>query len=258
MLKSKFVQGLMVASAVAMLAACSSDGSSSLGGSGPGGGGGGGLLTTLSTPQLGITGDGGATDAIGLAALTDPILGTDGLLGGGSDGEIGGKIPAGALEPLSSQLAPIADQIAGALPLGMVTGQLPTLGVDGKGGLVQDITGQDLLTGIVGSTGVVGGLLGGGNAGQLGDIVPPGTIPALPGISDGGGGPLAALTSAIPGGGNADVLGQLQNLPGLTQTLVGGAAASDPQKLLGTVTGVVTDPGALTGVLSQLTKVGAK
>lgn len=258
MLKSKFVQSLMVASAVAMLAACSSDGSSSLGGSGPGGGGGGGLLTTLSTPQLGITGEGGATDAIGLAALTDPILGTDGLIGGGKDGEIGGKIPADALKPLSSQLAPIAGQIADALPLDMITSQLPSLGVTGKDGLIQDAIGQDALGAVVGSTGVVGKLLGGGSAGQLGSTVPPGTIPAIPGLTGGSGGPLDALTSAIPGGGNADVLGQLQNLPGLVQTVVGGAAASDPQKLLGTVTGAVTDPGALTGLVSQLTKVGAK
>ena len=254
MLKSKFVQSLMVASAVAMLAACSSDGSSGIGSKGGGGGG----LTTLTTPQLGITGEGGATEAVGLAALTDPILGTDGLLGGGGDGEIGGAIPADQLEPLSSQLSPVAGQLADALPLGMVTSQLPALGVDGTGGLVQDLTGQDLLTGIVGSTGVVGGLLGGGNDGPLGSIVPPGTIPSLPGTGSGDGGPLDALTSVIPGGGNADVLGQLQNLPGLAQTLVGGAAASDPQKLLGTVTGVVTDPGALTGLLSQVTKLGAK
>lgn len=253
MLKSKFVQSLMVASAVAMLAACSSDGSSGIGGSGGGEG-----LSTLTTPQLGITGEGGATEAVGLAALTDPILGTDGLLGGGGDGQIGGALPADQLEPLSSQLSPVAGQLADALPLGMITGQLPGLGVDGTGGLVQDLTGQDLLTGIVGSTGVVGGLLGGGNDGPLGSIVPPGTIPSLPGTGAGDGGPLDALTSAIPGGGNADVLGQLQNLPGLAQTLVGGAAASDPQKLLGTVTGAVTDPGALTGLLSQVTKVGAK
>lgn len=261
MLKSKFVQGLLVTTALTLLAACSSDGNSGLGG------GGGGGVSTLSTPQLGLTGDGGATEALGIASLTDPILGSDGLLGGGDGGEVGGQIPADQLTPLSSQLSPVADQIAGALPLDTVTSQIPALGVDGENGLVQDITGQDPLTGIVGTTGVVGSLLGGGNDGQLGDIVPAGTVPSLPGgdstdplaaltsLTDGT--PLAAVTGAIPGTGSTDLLGQVQNVPALAQTIVGGAAASDPQDLIGTVTGAVTDPSTLTSLVSQVTSAAS-
>jgi hypothetical protein len=262
MLKSKFVQGLLLTSALTLLAACSSDGNSGLGG----GGGGSGGLSTLSAPELGVTGDGGATEALGVAALTDPILGTDGVLGGGGDGEVGGQIPADQLEPLSSQTGPVAEQIAAAVPLDMVTSQLPDLGVNGEDGLVQDLSGQDPLTGIVGSTGVVGSLLGGGNDGQLGDIVPAGTVPSLPGGGDdplaalsglAEGTPLEALTNVIPVGGNADVLGQLQNAPALAQTLVGGAASSDPQDILGSVTGAA-NPETLTSLVSQVTSAAGQ
>lgn len=222
---------LLATSAMALLAACASDGSSGLGG---GGGGGGGGVTAV--PQLGVTGDGGATEALGLAALTDPILGTDGVLGGGGDGQVGGQIPADQLEPLSSQLAPVAEQIAGALPLGTITDQIPALGVDGTGGLVADLTGQDLLTPIVGSTGLVGGLLTGGNDGALGNIIPEGTIPGLP---DTGGG-----LPELPGGGDSPLAPVTDALDTATSTLIGATGgATSP---LAPVAGVVdTVTGAL-------------
>ncbi|MCE9650320.1 MAG: hypothetical protein K8R18_11925 [Parvibaculum sp.] len=262
MLKSKFVQGLLLTSALTLLAACSSDGNSGIGG---GSGGGSGGLSTLSAPELGVTGEGGTTEALGVAALTDPILGTDGVLGGGGDGQVGGQIPADQLDPLSSQLQPVSEQIAAAVPLDMVTSQLPALGVNGEDGLVQDLSGQDPLTGIVGSTGVVGALLGGGNDGQLGDVVPAGTVPSLPGGDDPlaaltgltAGTPLETLTSALPTGGNADVLGQLQNAPALAQTLVGGASSTDPQDILGSVTGAA-NPDTLTSLVSQVTSAAGQ
>lgn len=237
---------LLATSAMVLLAACASDGVS--GGTGGGGGGGG----TTAVPELGVTGTGGVTDALGLTALTDPILGTDGVLGGGGGGQIGGQIPADQLDPLSSQLAPVAEQIANALPLGTVTEQIPGLGVDGTGGLVQDLTGQDLLTPIVGSTGLIGGTLGGGNDGLLGNIIPAGTIPALPGadglpaLPDLSGGGLPALPGlgdaglpALPGGGTGDspLAPVTDALDTVTTTLIGATGgATSP---LAPVTGVV-------------------
>lgn len=240
---------LFATSAMVLLAACASDGVS--GGTGGGGGGGGG---TTAVPELGITGTGGVTDALGLAALTDPILGTDGVLGGGGDGQIGGQIPVDQLDPLSSQLEPVAAQIAGALPLDTLTGQIPALGVDGTGGLVADLTGQDLLTPVVGSTGLVGSLLTGGNDGALGDVIPDGTIPALPGADglpalpdlSGGGlptlpglgeGGLPALPGLPSGGGDSPLAPVTDALDTVTTTLI-GATGGDTSPLA-PVTGVV-------------------
>ncbi len=239
MLNSKLSRGLLLASVLPLLAACGSDGVS-------GTGGGGGAPGTLTTPQLGVTGSGGVTEGLGVAALTDPILGTEGLLGGGSSGELGGVIPMDQLAPISSQLSPVVDQISGAIPLDMVTGQIPGLGVNGKDGLLVDLTGQDPLTGIVGTNGVVGGLLAGGNGGALGDIVPAGTIPSLPGGSGDptallgdltAGTPLAALSGALPTGG--DPTAKVQDALGLLSTLGTAVGGSNPTDLLGTVTSLV-------------------
>lgn len=238
---------LLATSAMALLAACASDGNS-----GGGGGGGGGGLTS-SVPQVGLTGEGGVTEALGVSALTDPLLGTTGLLGGGGDGQVGGAIPADALAPLSSQLAPVAEQIAGALPLGMVTDQIPALGVNGDGGLVADLTGQDLLTPVVGSDGLIGSLLGSGNDGAVGNIIPEGTIPSLPlPGSDGGSGglpglpttgtPLDTVTGALGGlaGGGSDPTAALT---GAVATATGALGSS----------GLPVDTSALSGVLTTVT-----
>jgi len=243
---------------VVLLAGCASDGNS---GSGSSGG-----ASSTAVPQLGLTGSGGATEALGVSALTDPILGTTGVLGGGGDGQVGGAIPASALAPLSSALKPVVDQVAAAVPLSTITSAVPGLGVDGSGGLVQDVTGQDLLTGVVGSDGLVGSVLGDGNSGALGDVIPAGTIPTLPTGSD----PTAALTevvSTVTGalGGS----GGLPSLPttgtpldSVTSTLSGLTSGGLPSlpttgTPIDTVTGLLgssSDPtAALTGVVGQVT-----
>lgn len=231
---------LFATSAAALLAGCASDGNS---GSGSSGGG----SSSTAVPQLGLTGDGGATQALGVSSLTDPILGTTGVLGGGSDGQVGGAIPASALAPLSSVLEPVVDQVAAAVPLDTVTSQIPALGVDGSGGLVADLTGQDPLTGVVGSDGLVGSLLGGGNSGALGDVIPAGTIPSLPTGSD----PTAALTGAV-----STVTGALSGaagggLPSLPTT---GTPLDSVTSALGGLSGGASDPtGALTGAVATVT-----
>lgn len=225
---------LLATSAMALLAACASDGAGTAGGGGNAG-------PLASVPQLGVTGSGGVTEATGLAALTDPVLGTDGVLGGGSDGLIGGQVPADQLTPLSSQLQPVADQVAGALPLDMVTGQIPALGVDGSGGLVSDLTGQDLLTPVVGSTGILGGTLGGGDSGAIGNIVPADTVPSLP--LDGLPG-LPALPG-VPGGSGSDPLAPVTGALATVTSTLGGATGGGSGPLA-PVTGVLdTVTGAL-------------
>lgn len=272
---------LLATSALVLLAACASDGS----GSSLGGGGG---ASSSSVPQLGVTGTGGATSALGVSALTDPILGTGGVLGGGSNGQLGSAIPADQLKPISSQLAPVAAQIASALPLSTVTSQIPDLGVTGTGGLLQDLAGQDPLTAVIGTDGVVGTLVGGGNSGALGNVVPAGSVPSLPGLPGGlptgsSGLPLGdptAVVTALAGGltsgsgqaaltnilsaGTADPAGTVQNLvntaTGLAGSAGGGAAggASALNGLGNTVSSVLPAPvaepvkGALTQVTSAL------
>ncbi|MBX3495174.1 MAG: hypothetical protein KF769_02935 [Parvibaculum sp.] len=209
--------------AMLLVAACSSDGAS-FAGSGGGGGGGGGGPEPVAT--LGVTGEGGVTETLGLAALTDPLLGTEGVLGGGGEGMVGGEMPPelqDGVAPLADGLAPVVDTASESLPLGMVTEQIPALGIAGEGGLVEDLTGQDPLTMLLGSSGTVPTLIGGGNDGALGDIVPEGAIPGLPG-GDGGlpgldGLPLIGDLSGgdlpgLPGGDGADPLAPVTDLIG--------------------------------------------
>src|SRR5690606_40871737 len=90
----------LVAAAGAMLlaAACSSDDAVIGSGGGPGGGGG---ISTVTA--LGVTGEDGVTEKLGLAKLTDPLLGTEGVLGGGGDGALASDLPA----QLTDALAPV-------------------------------------------------------------------------------------------------------------------------------------------------------
>jgi hypothetical protein len=233
---------LLATSAMALLAACASDSS----GSSLGGGGGGGASTS-SVPQLGVTGAGGATSALGVSALTDPILGTDGVLGGGGNGELGGQIPADQLTPISSQLAPVSEQVASALPLSTVTSQVPQLGVTGDGGLLDDVAGQDPLSDIVGTTGVVGSTLAGGNGGALGDIVPAGSVPSLPGLP--GGDPTEIVTSLVGGLSNGSAQAGLTNVVGSLTTDPAGTA----QSLVSTATGVLGSAGSTGDPVAGLT-----
>jgi len=211
------MNGNMLKAAVAIGAmliatACSSDGSSTLGG----GGGGGGTPSTVTA--LGVTGEGGVTEALGLSELTDPLLGTEGVLGGGGEGAIGGLLPdelVSALEPLASGLAPVTDAL-GQVPLGMITGQLPALGISGEGGLGEDLLGQDLTGMLLGETGTVPALLAGGEEGALGALIPQGALPGLPGGD--GGDPLAPITDllggGLPGGDGGDPLAPVTDLLG--------------------------------------------
>ncbi|PKQ08449.1 MAG: hypothetical protein CVT73_07105 [Alphaproteobacteria bacterium HGW-Alphaproteobacteria-12] len=199
--------------AMLVVTACSSDGSSSLGG----GGGGGGTPSTVTA--LGVTGEGGATEALGLSELTDPLLGTEGVLGGGGEGAIGGQLPdelVSALEPLASGLAPVTDAL-GQVPLGMITGQLPALGISGEGGVGEDLLGQDLTGMLLGETGTVPALLGSGEEGALGALIPEGALPGLPGGDDGDD-PLAPITDllggGLPGGDGGDPLAPVTDLLG--------------------------------------------
>ncbi|WP_407948709.1 hypothetical protein [Parvibaculum sp.] len=252
-------------SAMLVAAACSSDGSSALGG----GGGGGGTPSTVTA--LGVTGEGGVTEALGLSELTDPLLGTEGVLGGGGEGAVGGQLPeelVSALEPLASGLAPVTDAL-GQVPLGTVTEQLPALGASGEGGLGEDLLGQDLTGMLLGETGTVPALLAGGEEGALGALVPEGALPGLPGGD--GGDPLAPLTDllggGLPGGDGGDdplapvtdLLGGLAGgeLPGLP-----GGGGDDPlapvTDLLGGAGGLgVTGDGGLLADLSGSDPLGS-
>jgi hypothetical protein len=150
------------------------------------------------------------------------------------------------LDPLSSALAPVTGQLADAIPLDTITSQLPALGVDGSGGLVQDLVGQDVLTGVVGSDGVVGTLLGGGNSGVIGGVVPPGTLPSLPTGSDptqAVTGLASTVTDALGGAGSG-------GLPstGTPLDLTTGAVSG--------VLGSVTNPATLTSATNSASGLG--
>lgn len=113
----------LVAAAGAMLlaAACSSDDAVIGSGGGPGGGGG---ISTVTA--LGVTGEDGVTEKLGLAKLTDPLLGTEGVLGGGGEGALASALPAqltDALAPVTSGLDPVVTGLTDNLPLGTITDQ---------------------------------------------------------------------------------------------------------------------------------------
>lgn len=251
--------------AMLVVTACSSDGSSTLGG----GGGGGGTPSTVTA--LGVTGEGGVTEALGLSELTDPLLGTEGVLGGGGEGAVGGQLPeelVSALEPLAEGLAPVTDAL-GQIPLGTITEQLPALGVSGEGGVGEDLLGQDLTGMLLGETGTVPALLAGGEEGALGALIPEGALPGLPG-GDSGGDPLAPITDllggGLPGGDGGDPLAPVTDLlgglaggelPGLP-----GGGGDDPlapvTDLLGGAGGLgVTGDGGLLADLSGSDPLGS-
>lgn len=263
---SKFyiLRGALLAAAVFSVSACTTDGVAGIGGAGGSG-------TTASTPQLGLTGSGGATQALGVASLTDPILGTTGLVGGGGGGLVGSVLPSDALAPLSSQLAPLSAQVASALPLSTVSDAVPSLGVTGSGGLTSDLLGQDPLTGVVGTDGLIANVVGGGDSGALGNIIPAGTVPTLPLPSTGSltslttGTPLDGLTSGLTSSSDpvstltstlpinaSNPTGSLTDIAGLTNTLTTAVSSTSPTDLVGTVTSLA-DPSKLTGLTSTLT-----
>tara|TARA_R110002110_G_scaffold12692_47_gene60456 strand:+ start:308 stop:1123 length:816 start_codon:yes stop_codon:yes gene_type:complete len=221
-----------------LAAACTTE-EAAFNGSGGGSGGGGASPSPLAVTTLGVTGEDGASEKLGVAALTDPLLGTEGLLGGGDEGLIGGQVPAemtGNIEPATDGLKEASAAVNENVPLAMVTEQVPSLGIAGEDGLVYDIAGQDPAGMVLGGTGTIPALVGGGNDGALGDAVPEGSVPGLP--DAGGGDPLATVTDLLsgglpelPGGGGDDPLapvtdllaGGLPDVPG-----VPGGGGDDP------------------------------
>ena len=128
--------------------------------------------------QLGLAGEGGATEEMLGVDLITPLLGGGGLiggtLGGGSDGTLAGNAPEGGVVPpeASEPLVSVLSQIES---------QAPPLGVSGDGGLGEDLFGHDITGMLVGTEGgLIPNLLAGGGDGQLGDVAPAGSAPLAP------------------------------------------------------------------------------
>ncbi|MDZ4381007.1 MAG: hypothetical protein U0942_06665 [Parvibaculum sp.] len=132
----------------------------------------------LGGTQLGVSGDGGASEELLGADLLTPLIGGSGLLGGtlsgGSDGVLAGNLPAESPIPADA-LSPLTDALA------QVESQVPPLGVSGEGGLGEDLLGYDLTGALIGTEGgLMPNLLTGGGEAQLGAIVPEGSAPLAP------------------------------------------------------------------------------
>lgn len=128
--------------------------------------------------QMGVSGEGGASEEVLGVDVVSPLLGDGGLvgttLGGGSDGMLAGNAPAGGIVP-EGALAPLTDGLA------QIESQVPPLGVSGEGGLGEDLFGHDLTGLLVGTEGgLVPNLLTGGSEGQLGDVAPSDSAPLAP------------------------------------------------------------------------------
>lgn len=239
----------LAASAMLLAAACTAD-QAALNGSG---GGGGSDASPVAVTRLGVTGDGGASEKLGFAALTDPLLGTEGLLGGGDEGLIGGQVPAEVtdnIEPATDGLKEVSAAVNENAPSGMVTEQVPSLGIAGQDGLVYDVAGQDPAGMVLGGTGTIPALVGGGNDGALGSAVPEGSVPGLP--DAGGDDPLATVTSLLggglpklPGGGGDDPLAPVTDLLAGGLPDVPGGGGDDPLAPVTDALAPVTD--ALSG-----------
>lgn len=176
---------------------------------------------------LGLMGDGGliadlaGTDLLGGSLDTGGVLtasiagGNDGLLGAVLNDRIG-----------SPPLAPVAGPIAAAIPTGALNdalAQIPALGVTGSDGLLADLTGTDLVGNLVGSNTP----LGGGDDGQLGNIVPAGE-PPLGYVGDATNGLLNILAGNEPSPAPsvlAPAVPVIENILGAGGSVVGQVAA---------------------------------
>jgi hypothetical protein len=119
----------------------------------------------LGGTQLGVSGDGGASEELLGADLLTPLIGGSGLPG---NLPAESPIPADALSPLTDALAQVESQV-------------PPLGVSGEGGLGEDLLGYDLTGALIGTEGgLIPNLLTGGGEAQLGAIVPEGSAPLAP------------------------------------------------------------------------------
>lgn len=163
--------------------------------------------------QLGIAGEGGLLDAVGLDVVT-PLLGSDGavghILGGGDQGTLGGIVPTLPVSTLP--LDGVAIQISQSVP---------ALGVSGDGGLGEDLLGYDAVGGLVGTeSSLVPVLLAGGGTAPLGNVVPEGMAPLSP-LGD-------ALEAVVVSLGTSSRENNLSDLsPLLTPLLLQLAGTSD-------------------------------
>lgn len=233
----------LVASVVCFgLAACGTDKismSSEVGGSGTsrvfalgggGGGDGGGACGDCggpglegNDPGLGVVGDGGVLDNV---VGADPIGGVvDDILGPGNP--VSAILGSGS----GSGLIPSAAAMLAGDPNAEIVG----LGITGEGGIVADLTGADLLGGLLDDGGLVGASIAGGNDGLLGALL--NEQAANP--------PLAPVAGPLAGALPLSILaGALAGLPALGVTGGGGLVAD----LVG------TDLGG--GLLGSNTPVG--
>lgn len=134
--------------------------------------------SALGGTQLGVSGEGGASEELLGVDLLTPLIGGSGLLGGslsgGSGGVLAGNLPAESPIPADS-LSPLTDGLA------QVESQVPPLGVSGESGLGEDLLGYDLTGALVGlEGGLIPNILAGGGEAQLGAIVPDGSAPLAP------------------------------------------------------------------------------
>lgn len=227
---------------------------------------------------LGIFGSGGLvadltdTDLLGGALDTSGVLGAS--LAGGNDGLLGSILDTqGFGAPLASLTRPLTAALPGGeLPLNTLTdglSRVPALGLTDSGGLVADLIGVDLVGNLVGTN----NLLGGGNGGALGNLVPM-SEPPLGAIGD----VATGVLGIVSGGKSSPLAGALEPampslgalLGGLNST-VGGVAAPAQQALgsapvLGDLLGTsaMSAPGGgqggalepVTGVISSVPVVG--
>lgn len=220
---------------------------------------------------LGLTGEGGVVADLLGSDVGGDLLGGQGLIAsniaGGNDGLLSSVLGD---NPTKGLLAPATDN----LPLGQLTTALAgqaSLGITGQSGLVADLLGSDLTAGVLPSGGAVGGLLGGGDAGILGNALPEGQAP-LGAVGDAVSGVLGTVagntTSPVGEGLNTvlapvsdalggvpvvgDVLGGVAGQGG-TGLPVSGDAASAINNVLSPVTGGSDGLAPVTGALSPVT-----
>jgi hypothetical protein len=216
---------------------------------------------------LGVTGAGGlVSDLIGNDSVGG-ITGETGVVGanvaGGNDGLLGNVL--GGNKPL---LPGVGDLVAKS-GLDNVVSPKNGLGISGENGLVQDLIGTDAVGHLIGTTnGSAPTLVGGGDAGALGHVLPgntpllasvgttvnnvlgavAGTSPSpVTGILQGGtsGAPLGNILSGVPGAtGNLPVVGNV--LPGVT----GGSGSSPVGNVLSTVTNATGNLPVVGNILS--------
>jgi hypothetical protein len=213
--------------------AAGADGSD--GGSAPGGDG--GPIPGGASPGLGVTGDGG---------VLDNVIGTD-PVGGYVDDLLGPDNPISAIIGSGSGMG-LVPSVAGALA-GDPDAEIAGLGLAGDGGLVADLTGADMLGGLLDQGGVVGASIAGGDDGLLGALLnSQAANPPLAPVA----GPLAA---ALPSSALKDALSELPVF-GITGSdgLLSDLAGTD---IVGNLVGTNTPAGGgNAGLLGNLVPAG--